>query len=111
TQARADAITALGVAEPDGILRRMEKAVGAAAAAAPLPDPVAAFKANPTPLPLKGTVQHYDWGGFDFIPSFLGIDNAAKKPYAELWIGSHPGGPAVAQVAGGAPLTLAELAE
>ena len=28
TQERADAITAMGVAEPDGILRRMEKAVG-----------------------------------------------------------------------------------
>ena len=27
TQARADAITAMGVAEPDGILRTMERAV------------------------------------------------------------------------------------
>jgi phosphomannomutase len=29
TQARADAITELGVAEPDGILRRLEKAANA----------------------------------------------------------------------------------
>ena len=29
TQTRADAITKLGVAEPDGILRRLEKAVTA----------------------------------------------------------------------------------
>ena len=36
-QARADAITAAGVAEPDGILRRMEKAV-AGGAHPPAPD-------------------------------------------------------------------------
>jgi len=39
---------------------------------------------------LKGKVQHYAWGGFDFIPAWLGIDNSAQKPHAEYWIGAHP---------------------
>src|SRR5437868_15384915 len=32
---------------------------------------------------LKGKVQHYVWGGTDFIPNWLGIDNPDKKPFAE----------------------------
>ncbi|MBN8668161.1 MAG: mannose-6-phosphate isomerase, class I [Chitinophagales bacterium] len=42
---------------------------------------------------IKGVVQHYDWGGTDFIPALLGQVNAAKKPYAEYWMGSHPKSP------------------
>jgi len=42
---------------------------------------------------LKGTVQHYEWGGYDFLPGLLGINNAEKKPYAEYWMGSHPKAP------------------
>lgn len=38
---------------------------------------------------LKGVIQHYSWGGYDFIPKLLGIDNSAKKPYAEYWMGAH----------------------
>ena len=38
---------------------------------------------------LKGVVQHYSWGGYDFIPKLLDIDNSAKKPYAEYWMGAH----------------------
>lgn len=38
---------------------------------------------------LKGVVQHYSWGGYDFIPKLLGIDNSTKKPYAEYWMGAH----------------------
>ncbi len=44
------------------------------------------------PFPLTGFVQHYDWGGYDFIPALQGIENAARKPYAELWLGAHPKG-------------------
>ncbi|WP_153797357.1 mannose-6-phosphate isomerase, class I [Foetidibacter luteolus] len=41
-------------------------------------------------FPLKGKVQHYAWGGFQFIPAWLGIDNSEeKKPYAEYWMGAH----------------------
>src|SRR6266498_711835 len=38
---------------------------------------------------LKGIVQHYSWGGYDFIPKLLGINNSAQKPYAEYWMGAH----------------------
>lgn len=40
-------------------------------------------------LSLLGAIQHYDWGGFDFIPDLIGKDNSAQKPYAELWMGAH----------------------
>jgi mannose-6-phosphate isomerase len=43
---------------------------------------------------LKGAVQHYAWGGFEYIPQLLGIDNAEKKPFAEYWMGAHNGAPA-----------------
>lgn len=39
---------------------------------------------------LTGKVQHYAWGGFDYIPGLLGIINAEHKPYAEYWMGAHP---------------------
>jgi len=38
---------------------------------------------------LNGTVKHYDWGGYAFIPSLLGINNDEKRPYAEYWMGVH----------------------
>lgn len=44
---------------------------------------------------LKGTVQHYDWGGFEFIPRLLGIDNSAHKPFAEYWMGAHRSSPSI----------------
>ncbi|MBS1655322.1 MAG: mannose-6-phosphate isomerase, class I, partial [Bacteroidetes bacterium] len=39
---------------------------------------------------LKGRVQHYNWGGYDYIPALLGILNEERKPYAEYWLGAHP---------------------
>jgi len=39
---------------------------------------------------LKGKVQHYAWGGTDYIPQLLGIDNKENKPCAEYWMGAHP---------------------
>jgi mannose-6-phosphate isomerase len=51
-------------------------------------------------LPLHGVVQHYDWGGYDFIPGLLGIANSDRRPFAELWMGAHPKAPAMADVAG-----------
>ena len=38
---------------------------------------------------LKGKVQHYAWGGADFIPALLHISNPDKKPFAEYWMGAH----------------------
>lgn len=43
---------------------------------------------------LKGNVQHYAWGGYHFIPEWLGIENNANEPYAEYWMGAHPSSPA-----------------
>ena len=51
-------------------------------------------------VPLHGVVQHYDWGGYDFIPGLLGIANSDRRPFAELWMGAHPKAPATADVAG-----------
>ena len=51
-------------------------------------------------LALHGVVQHYDWGGHDFIPGLLGIANSDGRPFAELWMGAHPKAPATANVAG-----------
>ena len=39
---------------------------------------------------LKGKVQHYAWGGFDYIPQLIGFNNAEHKPCAEYWMGAHP---------------------
>jgi mannose-6-phosphate isomerase len=42
---------------------------------------------------LKGIVQHYAWGGFEYIPQLLDIDNAGRKPFAEYWMGAHRSAP------------------
>jgi mannose-6-phosphate isomerase len=49
---------------------------------------------------LHGVVQHYDWGGHNFIPDLLGIENATRQPYAELWMGAHAKAPSLVQIAG-----------
>ena len=51
-------------------------------------------------LILRGAVQHYDWGGCDFIPGLLGVGNSERAPFAELWIGAHPKAPSIAEVDG-----------
>ncbi|MGZ3845770.1 MAG: mannose-6-phosphate isomerase, class I, partial [Flavisolibacter sp.] len=43
---------------------------------------------------LKGVVQHYSWGGYQFIPQLLGVDNKQHKPFAEYWMGAHQNHPA-----------------
>lgn len=40
--------------------------------------------------PLYGKVQHYAWGGYEYIPALLDITNEENKPYAEYWMGTHP---------------------
>lgn len=42
--------------------------------------------------PLKGSVKHYDWGGYTFIPDLLKLENKDHKPFAEYWMGIHPQG-------------------
>jgi mannose-6-phosphate isomerase len=50
---------------------------------------------------LCGVVQHYDWGGHNFIPDLLGVENATRKPYAELWIGAHAKAPSIVETENG----------
>lgn len=35
-------------------------------------------------------MQHYAWGGYEFIPQLLGFENYDHKPCAEFWMGAHP---------------------
>jgi mannose-6-phosphate isomerase len=44
---------------------------------------------------LHGINRHYDWGGYEFIPSLMNIDNPSKQPYAEYWMGAHASAPAM----------------
>ena len=41
---------------------------------------------------VDGVVQHYEWGDHEFIPKMLGVAGKGK-PWAELWLGTHPNGP------------------
>jgi phosphomannomutase len=45
------------------------------------------------PLVLTPGVQHYEWGGTTVIPALLEQTNPDKRPFAELWMGAHPGNP------------------
>ena len=65
---------------------------------------------------VHGVVQHYAWGDPVFIPSLLGVEPDGE-PWAELWIGTHPNGPAtlddgrpLRDVAGELPYLLKVLA-
>jgi phosphomannomutase len=53
-------------------------------------------------IELRCPVQHYAWGDRDFLPRWLGLDNPARRPHAELWMGAHPDAPAHALLARGA---------
>ncbi|MDR2444581.1 MAG: mannose-6-phosphate isomerase, class I [Spirochaetaceae bacterium] len=44
---------------------------------------------------LQNEIMHYDWGSADYIPELLGLKNPDGKPYAELWMGTHPRGPSL----------------
>jgi mannose-6-phosphate isomerase len=59
------------------------------------------LKAEAGVLTLHGVVQHYDWGGYQYIPDLLGIENATRRPFAELWIGAHAKAPSVVELATG----------
>lgn len=38
---------------------------------------------------LSGKIQHYAWGGYDYIPHLLHIENSRHEPFAEYWLGAH----------------------
>jgi mannose-6-phosphate isomerase len=43
---------------------------------------------------LEGVVQHYAWGGSQFLPALLHQPNREAKPFAEYWLGAHDNAPA-----------------
>jgi mannose-6-phosphate isomerase len=47
------------------------------------------FSTMPGIYILEGTVKHYDWGGYSFIPALLNIKNELETPFAEYWLGTH----------------------
>ncbi|MDH2998876.1 mannose-6-phosphate isomerase [Pasteurellaceae bacterium LFhippo2] len=49
---------------------------------------------------LKGTFQHYDWGGESFIPNWLKLKETEDKPYAEYWLGAHRLAPSLIEFEG-----------
>ena len=65
---------------------------------------------------VEGVVQHYAWGDPAFIPELLHMEPDGR-PWAELWLGTHPNGPAtlddgtpLAHVTGDLPYLLKVLA-
>lgn len=58
---------------------------------------------------LTGVVQHYAWGGDKYLPDLLDVPNISKRPYAEYWLGVHPGGPSRVSLDQGAHTGLPDL--
>jgi mannose-6-phosphate isomerase len=59
-------------------------------------NPINIDKLQARPYQLKNTIQHYEWGKRNdqaLIANLLGLKPEHDKPYAELWIGTHPKGP------------------
>lgn len=47
------------------------------------------------PFPIQGIIQPYDWGGYEYLAKLTGRAKAdPNTPWAELWFGAHPKGPA-----------------
>lgn len=58
---------------------------------------------------IKGKVQHYAWGGKEFIPALLGISNKEGQPFAEYWMGVHSLAPSVVRLTDNAYTGLHDL--
>lgn len=55
---------------------------------------------------LEGPVRDYAWGSRRLLAELQGRPSPTDRPEAELWLGAHPTGPAVLQLADGPPLPL-----
>lgn len=58
--------------------------------------------------PLTGTLQHYVWGGEDYLPNLLRFVKQAHTHYAEWWLGAHVSSPSRIEV-NGKKLSLIEF--
>jgi mannose-6-phosphate isomerase len=45
---------------------------------------------------LENRIKEYSWGSKSFIPELLGELSPAKRPMAEMWMGTHQSGPSMA---------------
>jgi len=57
-------------------------------------------------LPLRGKVQHYAWGGYDYIADLINQPNIDHKPFAEYWMGAHPSASSDVYMPGGSSVFL-----
>lgn len=55
----------------------------------------AAAASPPVCFKLHNQIKHYEWGAVDLIPAFLGLENRGGLPWAEMWMGGHPGAPSM----------------
>ncbi|MGC6247714.1 mannose-6-phosphate isomerase, class I [Bisgaard Taxon 45] len=60
---------------------------------------------------LTGRVQHYVWGGKDYLPALLGIKKETEQYYAEWWLGAHVSAPSMLEMEGQAISLLEFLAK
>lgn len=58
---------------------------------------------------VRGVVQHYTWGDLEALPELLGVEPDGR-PWAELWFGTHPVGPATVVEPGQPDRPLADVA-
>src|SRR6266568_3311371 len=42
---------------------------------------------------LFGKIQHYSWGGYNFIPMLIGLKPEPDMTYGEYWLGAHEKAP------------------
>jgi len=49
---------------------------------------------------LKNSIKNYEWGSATILPEFLGLKNEGGKPFAEMWLGTHPLAPSQTQIDG-----------
>lgn len=61
------------------------------------------------PYKLTGKIQHYAWGGYDFIPRLLHRHNPGHEPFAEYWLGAHDKAPSTLSYDGGKEAALNDL--
>lgn len=43
-------------------------------------------------MPVRGTVQHFAWGGLNYLPELLNLPVKKGETYAEYWLGAHSTG-------------------
>ena len=58
---------------------------------------ISSFIEKPKMVKIKGVVQHYSWGGTQFITDLLSLENPDQKSHAEYWLGAHPKAPSLAE--------------